>query len=134
MSFVTYCNIWLKCYITFCDIVAGVKRGYNVLAKAIGDLWLITFKNFLIFYSFFFTVTLSSSFSADTVHNILSLGERFNAFTISPGIVVLKDFECGACKFAVDSDSNNFIPPYLLFVINIFVNLSYIDYLFIFYM
>ncbi len=44
MNFVTYCNIWLKCYITFCDIVADGKRGSNVLARAIDKLWLIIFK------------------------------------------------------------------------------------------
>lgn len=44
MNFVTYCNIWLKCHITFCDIVADGKRGSNVLARAIDKLWLIIFK------------------------------------------------------------------------------------------
>ena len=31
MNFVSYCNIWLKCYITFCNIVADGKRCPNVL-------------------------------------------------------------------------------------------------------
>ena len=35
MYFVTYCNIWLKYYITLCYVVADGKRGFNVLAKAI---------------------------------------------------------------------------------------------------
>lgn len=35
MSLVTYCNIWLKCYINFLCIVADGKRSSNVLAKAL---------------------------------------------------------------------------------------------------
>ena len=40
MKFVTYGNIWLKCYINFLCIVAGVKRSSNVLANAIDDFYL----------------------------------------------------------------------------------------------
>lgn len=137
MYFVTYVNIWLKCYITFCDIVADGKRGSNVLANAIAkfNLFLINKKNIKNrFYCFLFTVTLSSSSSAETIQTSLSFADKFSAFAISPGIVVLKDFECGACRFAVDSTSNNFIPPYLLFFINIFVNILYICCLHIFEM
>lgn len=137
MTYVTYCNIWLKCYITFCNIVADGKRGSNVLAKAINvyDTVFDTIKKIKKSYcSFFFMVTTSSLSSADTVHFILSFSDRSKVFTISPGIVVLSDFECDACRFAVDSTSNNFIPPFLLFFVYIFVNILYIDYLHIYEM
>ena len=138
MNVVTYCNIYLKCYITFCDIVADGKRGSNVLANAINFLYTV-FKNIKkikddIYYSFLWMVTTSSSSSADTIHVSLSFSDRFSVFTISPGIVVLKDFECDACRFAVDSTSNNFIPPYLLFFVYIFVNILYIFCLHLYYM
>ena len=74
-------------------------------------------------YSFFSTLTTNSSFSAEIVQHILSLTDKFNAFTTSVGIVVLKDLECDACKLAVDSTSNNFIPPFMFFLINIFDNI-----------
>lgn len=129
MTYVTYCNIWLKCYITFCDIVADGKRGFNVLARAL-DIFLTVFENIKKIerncYSFFLMVTTSSSSSAETTHCILSFTDKFNVFTISPGIVVLNDLECDACRFAVDSTSNNFIPPFLLFLVYIFVNILYI--------
>ena len=137
MSSVTYCNIWLKCYITFCDIVADGKRCSNVLARAINFLYTV-FENIKKIknrcYSFFLMVTTSSFSSADTIHFILSFTDRSNVFTISPGIVVLSDLECDACRFAVDSTSNNFIPPFLLFFVYIFVNILYIFYLHIYYM
>lgn len=127
-NYITYCNIWLKCYITFCDIVADGKRCSNVLAIAINyfcnSIKKINIKNR--FYSFFVTLMIISLFSAEIVQRILSLSVRFNAFTISTGIVVLNDREWDVCKFAVDSNSNNFIPPYLLFVIYIFDNILYI--------
>lgn len=126
VQFVTYCNIWLKCYITFCNIVADGKRGSNVLANAIDKLWLIIFKKLKSGYSFFVNRIIISLFSADMVQRILSLSFKSNAFTISTGIVVLNDLEWDVCKFAVDSNSNNFIPPYLLFFVNIFVNILYI--------
>lgn len=129
MTYVTYCNIWLKCYINFLYIVADEKRSSNVLAIAL-DFFYVIFDNIKKIegncYSFFLMVTTSSSSSADTTHLILSFTDRFSAFTISPGIVVLSDFECDACRFAVDSTSNNFIPPCLLFLVYIFVNILYI--------
>ena len=36
-DFITYDNIWLKCYITFSRIVADGKRCFNVLANAINN-------------------------------------------------------------------------------------------------
>ena len=129
MTYVTYCNIWLKCYINFLYIVADGKRCFNVLARAIDILYTV-FDNIKKIerncYSFFLMVTTSSSSSADTTHLILSFTDKSSVFTISPGIVVLSDFECDACRFAVDSTSNNFIPPFLLFLVYIFVNILYI--------
>ena len=131
MSAVTYHNIWLKCYITFCDIVAGEKRGSNVLAKAIGNLWLINGKKYIKFYSFFIctVISLLSVFTAQ-----INLSSLLNSkiFAISLGMVVRRLFELGFCWIIFDFTSNNFIPPFMLFVINIFVKILYIFYLFSF--
>ena len=129
MNSVTNQYIWLKCYLSFYKIVADGMRSLKYLANAISTSYLFLEKNRNEnVYSFFSTLTTISSSSAKMVQQILSLTDNCSALTISEGIVVLKDLECAACKFAVDSTSNNFIPPFLLFFINIFVNILYICY------
>ncbi len=135
MSFVTYVIFWLKCYINFLYIVAGEKRGSNVLANAIDNFYNAIFekniKKIISFYSFF-KVTMISSFWDCTSQANLSVFFNSNIPTISEGMVVLNDFDLGFCCITLDLTSNNFIPPYLLFFINIFDNILYIIYLYIF--
>lgn len=126
---VTIYYIWWKCYLNIYKIVADGMRSGGWLAVAI-DIYLAYSKKNIneYFYSFFSTLTTISSFSAKIVQHIVSLTDNFNALTISVGIVVLKDFECFDCKFAVDSTSNNFIPPFMYLIVNIYVNILYIGY------
>lgn len=134
MISVTNNYIWLKCYLNFNVIVAGGMRSCKTLARAINHKYSFLEKKLKeIVYSFLSTLTTNSSSSANIVHEILSFSDKFNALTISEGIVVRRDFECDACKFATDSTSNNFIPPFLFFLINIFVNILYICYPQIYY-
>lgn len=129
MISVTNNYIWLKCYLNFNKIVADGMRSSNTLARAIADKYSFLEKKLKeIVYSFLSTFTTNSSSSANIVQEIISFSDRFNALTISEGIVVRKDLECDACRFAVDSTSNNFIPPFMFFLINIFVNILYICY------
>ncbi len=129
MFAVTTCYLWLKCYLNFYKIVADKMRSYNILAIAINYICCFLEKNIIIIsYSFLETLITNSSSSAKIVQQILSFSDKFKALTTSVGIVVLKDFEWDACKFAVDSTSNNFIPPFMYFLINIFVNILYICY------
>ena len=134
MTYVTYCNIWLKCYITFCDIVADGKRGSNALAIAL-DIFYIVFENIKkikeVVYSFFMVTTISSFWELTSQDNLLLLVSS-KIPTISEGMVVLNDFDFGFCCITLDFTSNNFIPPFLYFVINIFDNILYIIYLYIF--
>ena len=124
MNLVTINNLWLKCYLKFYKIVPAEMGSNNQLAIALNRLYYFLEKNMNEnVYSFFSTLTTNSSFSAEIVQHILSLTDKFNAFTTSVGIVVLKDLECDACKLAVDSTSNNFIPPFMFFLINIFDNI-----------
>lgn len=124
MIIVTICYIWLKCYLNFNKIVAGVMRGCNQLAIALKCITFFLEKNIKgNVYSFFSTLITNSSSSAKIVQHILSFTDKFNALTTSVGMVVLKDLECDACKLAVDSTSNNFIPPFMYFLINIFDNI-----------
>ena len=62
MKFVANCNIWLKCYIILCYIVADEKRGSPYLARAIANLKLILEKNIKnkVVYSF---LTSTGNFS-----------------------------------------------------------------------
>ena len=127
---VTINSLWLKCYLKFYKIVPVKMGGYNTLAIALNKLNGVLIKKFnKKIYSFFATLITNSSSSAKIVQEILSFSDKFNALTTSVGIVVLKDLECDACKLAVDSTSNNFIPPFMFFFINIFVNMLYIGYL-----
>ena len=123
MNLVTINNIWLKCYLKFYEIVPAKMGGYNTLAIALNGVLLVLGKNLKKFYCFFATLIFISLSSTNTCQRILSLSERFNALTISTGIVVLNDLECEVCKFAVDSNSNSFIPPFMSFLVNIFDNI-----------
>lgn len=126
---VTINNIWLKCYLKFYKIVPAEMGGLNQLALALNCFYFVLEKNINEkVYSFFATLITNSSSSAKIVQEILSFSDKFSALTTSVGIVVLKDLECDACKLAVDSTSNNFIPPFMLFLINIFANILYICY------
>ncbi len=128
MNFVTINYLWLKCYLKFYKIVPVEMGSYNILAIALNDIKLVLEKNIKVNHSFFETLITNSSSSAKIVQHILSLTDKFNAFTTSVGMVVLKDLECCACKFAVDSTSNNFIPPFMFFFVYILVNILYICY------
>lgn len=129
MISVTNNYIWLKCYLNFNKIVADGMRSSNTLAVALAKKYSFLEKKFKeIVHYFLSTLTTNLSSSANIVQSTVSFSDSFNAFTISDGIVVRKDLECDACRFAVDSTSNNFIPPFLFFLINIFVNILYICY------
>jgi len=133
MNSVTNNNLWLKYYLNICrcckttfiniHLVADKMRSYNLLAMAINYFYLFSEKNIKKDYCFLLTVQTNSLSSTDTVHANLSLSDKFNACTISTGTVVLNDFECEVCKLTVDSNSNNFIHSFLLFFINIYVNI-----------
>lgn len=139
MFVVTINNLWLKCYLKICimhnraftnfHIVADKMRSTKTLAIALNKLCSVSFKKFNInIYSFLAILITNSSSSAKIVQHILSFSDKFSALTTSEGIVVLKDLECDACKLAVDSTSNNFIPPFMFFLINICANILYICY------
>lgn len=139
MIVVTINNLWLKCYLNICiilksdltnvQLVADKMRSTNTIAIALNGSYYFLEKNIKkIIHSFLATLITNSSSSAKIVQQILSFSDNFNAFTTSVGMVVLKDLECDACKLAVDSTSNNFIPPFMFFFINIFVNILYICY------
>lgn len=100
----------------------GSCRQFTVIALALNHLYSFFEKNINNFYYFLFTVQTSSLFSTDNIQDNLSLSDSSNACTISTGTVVRRDFECAVCKFTVDSNSNNFISPFMLFFINIFDN------------
>lgn len=122
MIVVTIINIWLKCYLKFYKIVADIMRSSNRLAVALNGYHSYFEKN-IKNYCFFATLIFMSLSSTNTCQRILSLSDKFRALTISTGIVVLNDLECEVCKFAVDSNSNNFIPPFMYFLVNIFDNI-----------
>lgn len=71
MKFVANYNIWLKCYIIFCYIVADGKRRLQYLARAINNLNLFLEKNIVATYSFLISTIISPS-SVFTTHTILS--------------------------------------------------------------
>ena len=129
MNLVTINNLWLKCYLKLFKLVADVMRSSKVLAIALNGDNLFLEKIIKKYYNCFFaTLIFISLSSTNTCQRILSLSARCNALTISTGIVVRNDLECAVCKFAVDSNSNNFIPPFMYFLINIFANILYIVY------
>ena len=123
MNSVTNIYLWLKCYLKFYKIVAVEMRSYITVAMAINYLYLFSEKNLKKIYCFLLTVQTNSLSSTSTFHDNLSLSDKFKACTISTGTVVRKDFECEVCRFTVDSNSNNFIHSFLLFLINIFDNI-----------
>lgn len=125
MNSVTNKYIWFKCYLNLFKLVADRMRGLLVLAMLLNK-----FNAFFEFkkiiknnYYFLLTVQTNSLSTTDTFHKSLSLSPKCNAWTISTGTVVRNDFECAVCKFTVDSNSNNFITPFLFFFVNIFVNI-----------
>ena len=125
---VTINNLWLKCYLKFYKIVAEGMRSSKLLARAIRDEYLFLIKKLNEnVYSFFkFTIMLLSS-ALTSQHNLSSLVNS-KIPTISEGIVVRNDLERGFCCITFDLTSNNFIPPFMLFFINIFDNILYIFY------
>ncbi len=123
MISVTINYLWVKCYLKFYKIVADKMRGSQALAIALNKLYGVFEKNINRFYSFLVTLIFISLSSTCTCQSILSLSFKFNALTISTGIVVLNDREWAVCKFAVDSNSNNFMPPFMYFLVNIFDNI-----------
>lgn len=123
MIVVTITNIWLKSYLSFVKWVADGMRVLHQLAIAINGVYFILEKNIKKIHCFLATLIFISLSSTNTCQRILSLSDKFNALTISTGIVVLNDLECEVCKFAVDSNSNNFIPPFMYFLVNIFDNI-----------
>ena len=127
MYFVTYVNIWLKCYITFCDIVAGVKRGSNVLARAIYGLYNVIFvKNIKNIYFTFSIFTDVSPSRYSTVHRTESPISTSKNFMTSFGMVVLPDKLLGLAIEIFDSYSNTFMSPILFFVIYNYIHNVYI--------
>jgi len=125
MNSVTNKYIWFKCYLNLFKLVADRMRSLIVLAMLLNN-----FNAFFGFkkiirkcYYFLLTVHTNSLSMIDTFHRSLSLSPKCRAWTISTGTVVRNDFECDVCKFTVDSNSNNFITPFLLFFVNIFDNI-----------
>ena len=125
MNSVTNKYIWFKCYLNLFKLVADRMRSLIVLAMLLNN-----FNAFFGFkkiirkcYYFLLTVHTNSLSMIDTFHRSLSLSPKCRVWTISTGTVVRNDFECDVCKFTVDSNSNNFITPFLLFFVNIFDNI-----------
>ena len=127
MNLVTINNIWLKCYLNFNKIVADGMRSTNELVVALNDFYFVLEKNNKRNYSFF-RVILISLLLVFTSQTSLSSSVNSRMPAISEGIVVLNDFDFGFCSMTLDFTSNNFIPPCLSFVINIFDNILYIFY------
>ena len=128
MISVTNNYIWLKCYLNLFKIVADGMRSSNVLARAIRNQYSFFKKNLNEnVYSFLMLMMMLLS-SAFTSQDNLSSLVNSNIPTISDGIVVRNDFERGYCCITFDLTSNNFIPPFMLFFINIFDNILYIFY------
>ena len=97
MTYVTYCNIWLKCYINFLCIVADGKRSSNVLAIALNgfNLFLVKIKKNIKnkVYSFFeFGVSvIVAPFSLMSISQVnWSPCLIFSNFTKPIGTTVLK--------------------------------------------
>ena len=126
MISVTNNYLWLKCYLNLFKIVPRGMGSLKSLARAIAKIYSVSEKNLKKFHCFLLTVIFISLSSTVIAQMILSLSDKSNAFTISTGIVVRNDLEWDVCKFAVDSNSNSSIPPYMCFFVNIFVNLLYI--------
>lgn len=131
MNFVTYYKYWLICYIKFFCMAPHEVAGSPMLARAIDNFYNVSLDLKKICVYSFFMVTTISSFCELTSHDNLLLSVNSSIPTISDGIVVLNDLDFGFCCMTFDFTSNNFIPPCLSFVINIFVNILYIIYLYI---
>ena len=128
MISVTNKYIWLKCYLNFNKIVADGMRSFKRVSDSFSILISIFQKKLNEnVYSFLMLMMILLS-SALTVQDNLSSLVNSKIPTISDGIVVRNDLERGFCCMTFDLTSNNFIPPFLLFFINIFDNILYIFY------
>lgn len=138
MISVTINNLWLKCYLNICimhnraftnfHIVADKMRSLNIIAIALnGKYFFFEKKLNENVYSFLMLMIMLLSSALTSQVNLSSLvNSKIPA--ISEGIVVRNDFERGFCCITFDLTSNNFIPPFLLFFINIYDNILYIFY------
>ena len=131
MNLVTYNTIRLICYIKFFCMAPHEVAGSPILARAIDFFYRVLKQLKKICVYSFFMVTIISSFWELTSQDNLLVSVNSSIPTISDGIVVLNDLEFGFCCMTFDFTSNNFIPPCLSFVINIFVNILYIIYLYL---
>ena len=101
MQFVTYCNIWLKCYLKLFNyfmIVLGERGISNVLAKAIDNFYRVLFtlkKNSNKYNSSFLTMADISPSVTSTCQSILSPGFTSKTLTISLGNPTFNDFVWG---------------------------------------
>ena len=111
MQFVTYCNIWLKCYLKLFNyfmIVLGERGSFNVLAKAID-----------IFNLFF---NLLKKFKGYLFSSIYSL---INSVTISLIVLcclaamIFNSVFSSESMFAINLVSLIFITPYVELVVNV---------------
>ena len=129
MNSVTNKYIWFKCYLTLSKIVADVMRGFKLVSDSFDGLLMFFVKKLKDDDYCFLTDTNISLFSVVTSQDNLSLSDSSNIPTISDGMVVRNDLDFGFCNITFEFTSNNFISPFLLFFINIFVNILYIFYL-----
>ena len=140
MNSVTNKYIWLKCYLNLClfvkqylhksELVADGMRGLQSISDSVKCLLLFFVKKLLNDDSYcFLSLTVISLFSVETSHANLSLSSSSSIPTISDGMVVLNDLDFGFCNITLDFTSNNFITPFMLFLVNIFDNILYIFYL-----
>ena len=105
-------NLWLKCYITFCYIVADEKRGSPYLARAIANLKLILEKNIkIVVYSIFSILISVLPLLYSTIQLIESPILTLRNFITSFGIVVLPDKLFGRATEIFVSYSNTVITP-----------------------
>lgn len=114
-------NLWLKCYITFCYIVADEKRGSPYLARAIANLKLILEKNIkIVVYSIFSILISVLPLLYSTIQLIESPILTLRNFITSFGIVVLPDKLFGRATEIFVSYSNTVITPifidYIIYV------------------
>lgn len=140
MNSVTNKYIWLKCYLNLCLFVKQNLHKYELVADGMRGLQSISdsFKCLLLFFvkklrnddSYCFLIfTEISLLSVVTSQDNLSLSSSSRIPAISEGMVVLSDLDFGFCNITFDFTSNNFITPFMLFLVNIFVNILYIFYL-----
>ena len=133
MNSVTNKYIWFKCYLKLFKLVADGMRGIQSISDSFKCL-LLVFLNFIKKLIndddyCFLSLTVISLLLVETSHANLSLSSSSRIPTISDGMVVLNDLDFGFCNITFDFTSNNFISPFMLFLVNIFDNILYIFYL-----